>query len=64
MERNINLHAYNNMGKYKSHLGMCIFINVTIDFLASIFGPQTNKSKQNPKCHFLCFFEILINACK
>jgi hypothetical protein len=32
------------MGKWKLHLGMCFFINVTIDFFASVFGPQTNKS--------------------
>jgi hypothetical protein len=33
-------------------------------FLASIFGPQTNNLKKNPKYHSLCFFEIIINACK
>jgi hypothetical protein len=51
-------------GKIQVAFRYVFFINVTIEFLASIFGPQTNTSKQNPKCHFLCFFKILINACK
>jgi len=64
METNIDLHAYryhanNSMGKYKLHLGMCFFINVTIDFLPSIFGPQTNESNKIQNVILYVFLKFL-----
>jgi hypothetical protein len=64
MEMNIDLHAYNNMGKYKLHLGMCFFINVTIIFLLQFLDLKQINEKKIPKYHSLCFLKILINACK
>ncbi len=49
---------------YHKQSGICFSINVTIDFLASIFGPQTNKLKKIQNIILYVFLEIIINACK